>query len=80
MKHTPVSLTQLAANDNATILDMPIGKSEISRLASLGFTPGARVSMNHNYGKGPLIVIVRGTRVALGRDEASRIVVERSAV
>jgi Fe2+ transport system protein FeoA len=33
--------------------------------------------MTQNYGRGPLIVIVRGTRVALGRSEAAKIVVER---
>ena len=76
---TQISLTELAANDHATILQLPIGKAEITRLASLGFTPGAKVNMSHNYGKGPLIVIVRGTRVALGRDEAAKIVVGRNA-
>lgn len=78
MQHTaPISLTELAPNDRATIVRLPVGRAEITRLASLGFTPGAKVNMNYNYGKGPLIVIVRGARVALGRDEAAQIVVER---
>jgi Fe2+ transport system protein FeoA len=34
--------------------------------------------MSQNYGRGPLIVTVRGTHVALGRMEAARIVVQRS--
>ncbi|NMD30963.1 MAG: ferrous iron transport protein A, partial [Chloroflexi bacterium] len=42
----------------------------------LGFTPGVQITMIQNYGWGPLIVIVRGTRVALGRGEASQIIVE----
>jgi ferrous iron transport protein A len=74
---TPISLTELAVNARATILDLAIGRLEITRLASLGFTPGAVVNMTQNYGRGPLIVVVRGTRVALGRSEAAKIVVER---
>ncbi len=50
-----------------------------TRLVSLGFTPGAEVSMSQNYGRGPLIVTVRGTHVALGRVEAAKIFVEQSA-
>ncbi len=73
----PISLTELAADNYATILALTIGRMETIRLASLGFTPGAVVNMTQNYGHGPLIVIVRGTRVALGRVEAAKIVVER---
>jgi ferrous iron transport protein A len=46
-------------------------------MASLGITPGAKIDMTQNYGHGPLIVIVRGTRVALGRGEAAKVLVER---
>jgi Fe2+ transport system protein FeoA len=43
----------------------------------MGFTPGAEVEMTHNYGRGPLIVSVRGANVALGRGEARHISIER---
>jgi Fe2+ transport system protein FeoA len=33
--------------------------------------------MLQNYGKGPLVVSVRGARVALGREEAVKIVVRK---
>jgi len=79
MVHTnPISLTQLPTNDHATILSFSVGRMETNRLTSLGFTPGVEVSMNQNYGRGPLIVTVRGTQVALGRGEAARILVEQS--
>jgi ferrous iron transport protein A len=42
-------------------------------MAALGFTPGALVTMMRNYGHGPLIVNIRGTRIALGRGEAKRV-------
>ena len=73
-----VSLSELLVNERATIRSFTIGRLETNRLASLGFTPGAQVDMTQNYGRGPLIVIVRGTRVALGRGEAAKIFVERN--
>jgi Fe2+ transport system protein FeoA len=79
MDHTnTISLTELLVDNRATILAFNIGTVETTRLVSLGFTPGAEVSMTQNYGYGPLIVTVRGTRVALGRVEAAKIFVEQS--
>jgi ferrous iron transport protein A len=72
-----ISLTELLVDNHARILTFNIGSVETTRLASLGFTPGAEVSMNQNYGRGPLIVTVRGTHVALGRVEAAKIFVEQ---
>jgi ferrous iron transport protein A len=71
-----IYLSELAVNEHATILSFASGRLETSRLASLGFTPGVQVDMSQNYGRGPLIVTVRGTHVALGRGEAASIVVE----
>ncbi len=55
------------------------GHGFLSRLASLGFTPGAHLRVVQNYGHGPIIVSLRDTRVALGRGEANKILVERLA-
>ena len=78
MEHTNhIALAELPANDRARILSFAVGRHAASRFASLGLTPGALVSMIQNYGRGPLIVAVRGARVALGRGEASKIFVER---
>lgn len=80
MEHTnAVSLTELSVDNHATILAFNIGTVEATRLVSLGFTPGAEVSMSQNYGWGPLIVTVRGTHVALGRGEAAKIFIEQNA-
>ena len=74
-----ISLSEMVAGEAATIFAFQGGKVVNNRLASLGFTPGVTVSMTQNYGRGPLIVTVRGTRVALGRGEAVKIIVERGA-
>lgn len=75
----PTSLDQLPAGFRATLINFCDNRAVTNRLASLGFTPGADVRMTQNFGHGPLIVTVRGTRVALGRGEAEKILVHWSA-
>lgn len=52
------------------------GDHVIHRLTSLGFTPGAEINVLQNYGHGPLIVKIRGSRIAIGRGEAQKIIVQ----
>ena len=75
MNTQKISLSELHTDRLAVILSFTSARLETIRLASLGFTPGALVSMTQNFGRGPLIVTVRGARVALGRGEAAQILV-----
>jgi len=45
-------------------------------VAALGFTPGVEVTVVQNYGRGPILVTVRDTHIALGRGEALKVLVE----
>ena len=72
------ALARLQAGEHAVVLSFEGGHGLVSRLTSLGFTPGVEITMMHNYGHGPLIVSVRGARVALGRGEAQKIIVKRN--
>jgi len=72
-----IPLAELPAGEQAILVELGAGKMYASRMASLGFTPGVTVQMTQNYGRGPLVVTVRGTRVALGRSEAWRLRVRR---
>jgi ferrous iron transport protein A len=74
-----ISLSQLPRGAHATILAFSSGRVITNRLISLGFTPGVVVGMVQNFGRGPLIVTVRGTRVALGRGEAEKIFIQHGA-
>ena len=74
------SLIAVRSGELVRIQTLRGGHHFMSRLASLGFTPGARLRVVQNYGRGPIIVNVRDTRVALGRGEAEKILVERLAV
>jgi ferrous iron transport protein A len=71
-----MTLADMHVNEHAKVLELCCGKMAMNRLISLGFTPGAEISMTQNYGRGPLIVSVRGGRVAIGRGEAKLIRVE----
>jgi len=70
-------LSDLDVEEKGVVLSLQNGRAVNNRLVSLGFTPGVMVEMIQNYGRGPLMVTVRGTRVALGRGEASKIMVDR---
>ncbi|MGB9521755.1 MAG: FeoA family protein, partial [Anaerolineales bacterium] len=60
-------LIQIKPGERARMVGLRGGKGLVGRLTSLGFTPGVEISMVQNFGRGPLIVSVRDTRVALGR-------------
>ena len=66
-------LCDLPAGTSGRICLLHGGKAFISRVAALGFTTGAEVTVLQNYGRGPLLVSVRSARVALGRGEAAKI-------
>jgi ferrous iron transport protein A len=77
MARAPIPLTKLDTDEEGAVIELGGGKGFVSRLATLGFTPGAPLKMVQNFGSGPLIVRVRDTRIALGRGEASKVIVQR---
>jgi len=74
-KNGRISLARLAEGERAIVATLDGGRRILCRLVSLGFTPGAELVMIQNIGGGSLIVQVRDARIALGRGEASRILV-----
>lgn len=70
-------LAELNSGETAFFLSFNAGREATGRLTSLGFTPGAQLLMTQNYGHGPLVVTIRGTRVALGREEARKILIQK---
>jgi ferrous iron transport protein A len=77
MPNPPILLTELATDEEGAVVELRGGAGFVSRLATLGFTPGAPLTMIQNYRHGPLIVRVRDTRIALGRGEAGKVVIRR---
>lgn len=70
-------LSEIPTGENVVIASLCEGNELNRRLTSLGFTPGTGVEIVQNFGSGPMIVNVRGTRIALGRGEAAKIFVHR---
>lgn len=69
-----MSLDQLNSGQKGVILGLHGGHGIVGRLATLGFTPGTSVEVVRNHGHGPLIVLVRGSQIALGRGEAAHVI------
>ena len=78
-KNEVVALSALHPGERGVVVALAGGRGLLSRMMALGFTPGAEVTIVQNFGHGPLIALVRDTRVALGRGEAARIRVRRKA-
>ena len=80
MPHThslPIPLSRISIGERVVLVQLNMPKTSANRLLSLGFTPGVEISITQNYGRGPMVVYVRGARVALGRSEASDILVKQ---
>jgi len=72
-----VPLTDLAPGETGLVRQFLAGRGLVARCLALGFTPGAEVKILQSFGRGPVIVLVRDTRVALGRGQAQKILVVR---
>ena len=72
---TCISLDHLSVNAKATVCRLRGGGGFTTRLASMGLTIGTLLEVLQNDGRGPILVRVRHTRLALGRSEASRVLV-----
>ena len=70
------ALGDLPAGTRSVVRQLRGGREFTGRVATLGFTIGAEIMIVENYGQGPIIAMVRDTRVALGRGESAKIQVE----
>jgi ferrous iron transport protein A len=78
--HPPaVSLAELPTGTRAVVRALRGGQELMSRLTALGLVAGAPVEVLQNRGRGPLLVRVCDTRIALGRGEAVKVLVDASS-
>ncbi len=73
-------LSEVPAGKVVRVARLSGGRGFVSRMAALGFTPGAEVTMVQNYGHGPIIVAVRDSYIALGRGEAAKVMVRNGRI
>ena len=80
MKTPPyVSLDQLPKGSRAVVRQLTGGRELAGRLAAMGLAVGAPLVVLQNSGRGPMLVVVRDTRIALGRGEAMKVLVEETS-
>lgn len=69
-------LADLKAGERAEIINFRGGRRAVKRLADLGLSPGTEVKVTKRAPLwGPLEIEVRGSRLALGRGLARKVIV-----
>ena len=69
-------LTQARTNINLIFTSLEGGHGAMQRLTDMGLIPGECLKVLHNSGYGPVTVLIKGARVALGHGLAAKIMVE----
>ncbi|MVW70939.1 MULTISPECIES: FeoA family protein [unclassified Bordetella] len=82
---SPLCLTDLAVHDRAVVervLDARPDDPIAARLRDLGFVAGEplRLAARGPFGGNPVLIAIGGTRFALRRGEAARVIVRREGV
>lgn len=52
------------------------GKNTMQRLADMGLLPGGCLRILHNSGYGPVTILVKGSKIAIGHGLGSKIIVK----
>ncbi len=73
----PVPLDRLPVGSRAVVRQLGGGREFANRLSAMGLSLGAAITVLQNSGHGPVLVLVRETRIALGRGEAMKILTRR---
>ena len=75
----PATLDQVYENRKAKVIDIQGGAGIRQRLSQMGIHPGDIITMVR-YGalRGPLLIEIHGSQVALGRGITSKIIVEEA--
>lgn len=68
-------LSMLSPDEGGIVHRIVAGRGLTLRLAEMGITPGVLVKVVHND-SGPLLLLVRDSRIVIGRGVAMKILVE----
>ena len=77
MEHKALTLSDLKDGASARVEAVLGGQALLKRLSAMGIMPGAHLVKES--GHGPVVVLVRGARLALGRGMASKIILKPAA-
>jgi len=77
IKETGIPLTLLPEGTQCRVVDIRAGKGLTRRLIELGFSEGIKVRVVKVQRHGPMIVMVRGSKLGLGKGMAMKVMVRR---
>jgi ferrous iron transport protein A len=73
------TLAELPTGGVGVVARLGGGTAFRTRLMALGFATGTEVTVVQNNRRGPLMVSVLGSQIALGRGEAGKVLVAKNA-
>jgi ferrous iron transport protein A len=68
-------LSDLPGGAKGVVAGICGGRALAGRLAAMGLTTGVEIHVLQNRGRGPVLALVRDTRIALGRLQAGMVMV-----
>ncbi|MBN1190888.1 MAG: ferrous iron transport protein A [Dehalococcoidales bacterium] len=76
-----IVLTGMRERESGTILQITAGRGLLNRLSALGIMPGKKITkISSMLMRGPVMIQVDRTRIAIGHNMASRILVQRDTL
>ena len=76
-RESPLSLMMTSQGDTVRLVDIRGGMRLQHRLAEMGLTPGMEFKVIANNRGGPCVILLKGTRMMIGRGMIDRIFVVR---
>jgi len=73
----PMPLAMASPGEVVRVADVRAGRGLTRRLADMGLLPGTVIRVINSQMRGPVVVEVKGTRLALGHGMAHKILVTR---
>ena len=77
-RESPLSLGMTSQGDTVRLVDIRGGIGLQHRLAEMGLTPDVKFEIVSNNRGGPCVVLLKGTRMMIGRGMIDRIFVVRN--
>ncbi len=72
-----IPLTDMAAGETGTVVEIAGGRGAVDRLRALGIRPGIAVTkVSKHFAGGPVVVQVGGTQAAVGHGISRKIIVD----
>ncbi len=73
-KHLPLAM--INPSEEVTVAEIRGGRGLVRRLADMGLTPGTTLKVINSQMPGPILIDLRGSRLALGHGVALKVMVE----